>query len=181
MTDALTAFDAVAIAIIILSALMALARGFLRELATLGAFIAALAAAYYARIYLRDGVAGMLPDDGPDWLADLLIIAFVFVGTYAVVTWWGHRLSRNIQGVEGVGLIDRLAGLIFGIARGAVAVVLFVYLLQLLLEEDRIPEWISQARTYPHFEAAADYMNENAPRITEDMQDLSPARPDRRD
>ena len=49
MTDALTAFDAVAISLIILSALMALARGFVRELATLGAFICALASAYYAR------------------------------------------------------------------------------------------------------------------------------------
>ena len=53
MMDALTAFDAIVIVLLIISTLMALARGFMRELATLGAFIAALAAAYYARLFLR--------------------------------------------------------------------------------------------------------------------------------
>ena len=48
MMEALTAFDAVAIVIVIVSTLMALARGFMRELATLGAFIAAIAAAFFA-------------------------------------------------------------------------------------------------------------------------------------
>ena len=39
MTEALTPFDAIAIVLILISALMAVARGFMRELATLGAFI----------------------------------------------------------------------------------------------------------------------------------------------
>ena len=67
MMEALTAFDAVAILLVILSTLMALARGFLRELATLGAFIAALAAAYYARAFLRQPLADLLPEGLPEW------------------------------------------------------------------------------------------------------------------
>lgn len=179
MTEALTAFDAVAITLVIVSALMALARGFIRELATLGAFIAALAGAYYARAYFRETVSGWLPEDGPDWLPDMLIVVGAFIVIYALVAWWGQRLSKNIQGVEGIGLIDRVAGLVFGMARGAIAVVFFVYLLQLGVDEDRIPEWISGARTYPYFAQAADYVNENAPRIAEDMRDLAADEPDR--
>lgn len=181
MTEALTAFDAVALTLIIVSALMALARGFIRELATLGAFIAALAGAYYARIHFRDTVEGWMPQGSPEWVADMVLVVGVFILIYAFVAWWGQRLSKNIQGVEGIGLIDRLAGLVFGVARGGIAVVFFVYLLQLGVEEDRVPEWISGARTYPYFAQAADYVNENAPRIAEDVQDLAADAPSRGD
>ena len=178
MTEALTAFDAVAITLIILSALMALARGFVRELATLGAFICALAAAYFARGVLREPVSGLFSEGSPDWLADVSIMVVVFIAVYALVAWFGQRLSRTIQGVEGIGLIDRLSGFIFGIARGGVAVVFFVYLIQLGMDEDRIPEWIAEARTYPVFSNAADYVNENAPRIAEDMREALPETPE---
>ena len=46
MLESITAFDAIAVAVIVISAIMAFARGFLREIATLGSFIAALAAAF---------------------------------------------------------------------------------------------------------------------------------------
>ena len=46
MLENISAFDGIALSVILISALMAFARGFLRELATLGAFIGALAAAY---------------------------------------------------------------------------------------------------------------------------------------
>jgi len=42
----LTLFDAAALAVVLISALMAVARGFMRELATLGAFVAAVAGTY---------------------------------------------------------------------------------------------------------------------------------------
>ena len=66
MMEALTAFDAVAIVIVIVSTLMALARGFMRELATLGAFIAAIAAAMLADRHLVDPLNSILPDSAPE-------------------------------------------------------------------------------------------------------------------
>lgn len=174
MTDAITAFDAVAITLVIISALMAVARGFVRELATLGAFIAALAAAYYARSYLRNPLSAALPDTAPSWTADFILILTFFLAVYVAVAMIGHRLSQNVQSVEGIGAIDRLAGLAFGIARGAVAIVFFVYVLQLGVARDKIPEWIADARTYPYFASAADYVHENAPRIAEDVTEAVP-------
>jgi len=174
MTDAITAFDAVAITLVIISALMAVARGFVRELATLGAFIAALAAAYYARSYLRNPLSAALPDTAPSWTADFILILTFFLGVYVAVAMIGHRLSQNVQSVEGIGAIDRLAGLAFGVARGAVAIVFFVYVLQLGVARDKIPEWIADARTYPYFASAADYVHENAPRIAEDVTEAVP-------
>lgn len=167
MMEALTAFDAVAIVIVIVSTLMALARGFMRELATLGAFIAAIAAAFFARKYFVDTLADLLPADAPDWTPDAIIFVIVFLVVYIAVAWFGANLSRTIQGVDGIGLLDRVAGGLFGFARGGVVLVFFVYLLNLAMDRDQIPEFVTQARTYPIIAAGANYLGERAPELAE--------------
>lgn len=174
MGEFLTAFDAIAITLILVSALMALARGFMRELATLGAFIAALAGAYYAHQFLRNRIAGFFGEGAPGWLPDLVVVVVVFLIIYCIVAWFGARLSRNIQGLDGIGILDRVAGVVFGAARGAIAVVFFVLLLGLALTPDDIPGWIKDARTYPVFQRAAAYVQVNAPRIADDVRETLP-------
>lgn len=171
LTGSVTAFDGIAIAVIILSAIMALSRGFMRELATLGAFIAALAVAYYANRIFSARVLGVLPDGTADWIASLIVVGTAFLIVYIAVTWVGNRLSSTIQGLEGVTIVDRLAGLVFGMIRGFVAVTFFVLLLQNGLSADKVPPWIADAVTYPHFEAAAAIVSSNAPKIAEEVED----------
>ncbi|MEO0981670.1 MAG: CvpA family protein [Pseudomonadota bacterium] len=175
----LTAFDALAVTVIILSALMALARGFMRELATLGAFIAAIAAAYYARLLLRDPLAGLLGGDAPSWTTDAVLVLGAFGIVYIVVAWIGGRLSRNIQGLEGIGLVDRVAGLVFGVARGVVAMVFAVLLITQALSLEDLPSWIAESRLYPYFHDWADALRDAAPRIAEQSEEAqSGAEPD---
>ncbi|WP_156807800.1 CvpA family protein [Henriciella marina] len=174
MMGALTAFDAIVIVLLILSTVMAFARGFMRELATLGAFIAALAAAYYARLFLRDTVVRFLPEDTPAWLPDLVLFLSFFLLVYVIVAWFGANLSRSIQGVDGVGILDRVTGAAFGFARGAVVLVFFVFLLRMALDQDRIPEWIRTAQTYPLLENGADYVEESAPALSHSAEASQP-------
>lgn len=174
MSQFATIFDAVAIAVILISALMALARGFMRELATLGAFIGALAAAYYAHVFFAETVRGLMPDGAPGWVGDAILVVLVFVVIYSVIAWFGSRLSRNIQGLDGIGMLDRVAGFAFGLARGAVAVVFFVLLVGLTLEKEDVPGWIQDGRTYPFFDTLASYVRVNAPRVAEDVRDSIP-------
>ncbi|MEL6568800.1 MAG: CvpA family protein [Pseudomonadota bacterium] len=167
MIEALTPFDAAVITLVILSALMALARGFIRELATLGAFICAFTAAYFARSALREPVAGMMSDAASGWLPDIIIMVVVFVIVYATVAWLGHKLSRNIHGPDGVSFIDRIAGVAFGLARGYAAVLFGVVILQLGVDADNLPEDVREAMLYPSLSSHADYIIENAPRLAE--------------
>ena len=146
---------------------MALARGFMRELATLGAFIAAIAAAFFARRYFVDRLDAMLPDNSPVWMPDAIIFVFVFLVVYVAVAWFGANLSRTIQGVDGIGLLDRVAGGLFGFARGGVVLIFFVYLLNLAMDRDQIPEFVTQARTYPIISAGANYLVDRAPELAE--------------
>jgi len=173
MMEALTAFDAIVLVLIIVSSLMALARGFMRELATLGAFLAAITAAFFARQYLTDPLGALLPEEAPVWIPHAVIFVSAFLIIYIIVAWFGAHLSRSIQGVEGISLLDRLAGGVFGFARGAVVLVFFVYLLNLGMDKDQIPEFISQARTYPMISAGADYLEQQAP-ITNKMSEAQP-------
>ena len=171
MMEALTAFDAVAIVIVIVSTLMALARGFMRELATLGAFIAAIAAAYYANAFLNAPLSNILPEGVPSWTPMIILFVGTFLVIYVAVAWFGANLSKSIQGVDGIGIVDRLAGGAFGFARGGIVLVFFIYLLNLAMDQDQIPDFVSQARTYPLIAAGANYLGEHAPELAERSAD----------
>ena len=175
MLESITAFDAIAVAVIVISAIMAFARGFLREVATLGSFIAALAAAYYARRFFAEPVRTLVPEGADPVLGDLALVVFAFIIVYVLVAWFGQRLSKNIQGAEGIGMFDHVAGLFFGIARGAIALVFFAVLLNLALDESRIPDFILNSLTYPPLAELADYVNDNASKVGKDVQAALPS------
>ncbi|MEZ5998930.1 MAG: CvpA family protein [Hyphomonas sp.] len=175
MLESITAFDGIAVAIVIISGIMGFARGFLRELATLSAFIGALAAAYYARAFFHDDLAALLPPDLAPWTADLILVVAAFVVVYVLVAWLGQRVSKNIQGADGIGMFDHVAGAVFGVLRGFVALVFFVVLLGLVLEENRIPGFIQNGMTYPPLRKMADYVNIEAAKVGKEVQESLPS------
>ncbi|MEL8056225.1 MAG: CvpA family protein [Pseudomonadota bacterium] len=167
MMEALTPFDGIAIVIVIVSVMMALARGFLRELATLGAFMAALAAAYYAHSYLRDPLANTLPETSPNWLPDAILIVGAFLVIYVLVAWFGASLSKNLQGTDGIGLVDRLAGGVFGFLRGAAVIIFFAYAIDIGMDKDQVPEFIRDAQIYPLMESSVAEIKKQLPDLVE--------------
>lgn len=171
MPDSITAFDGIALAVVVISGIMGFARGFLRELATLGAFIGALAAAYYARVFFHDDLAALLPPDLASWSADLILLIVAFIIVYVLIAWLGQRLSKNIHGAEGIGMFDRVAGAVFGVLRGFVALVFFVVILGLVLEQNRIPSFIQNGLTYPSLRKVADYVNIEAAKVGKEVQE----------
>ena len=100
-------------------------------------------------------------------MPDAIIFVVVFLLVYVVVAWFGANLSKTIQGVDGIGLLDRVAGGLFGFARGGVVLIFFVYLLNLAMDRDQIPEFVTQARTYPIIVAGANYLEARAPELAE--------------
>jgi membrane protein required for colicin V production len=156
MLENISAFDGIALGVILVSALMAFARGFLRELATLGAFIGALAAAYYARKFLTGWVAGLLPPDSHPLAPDIILVVTAFLIVYVIVAFLGQALSKSIMTNGDIGLFDHIAGLVFGVIRGGVALVFFAVLLSVGLEEERVPPFIQDSFSYPILAGAAD-------------------------
>ena len=171
MPESITAFDGIALAVILISAIMGFARGFLRELATLGAFIGALAAAYYARVFFHDDLSALLPPNLPPWAPDLILLVAAFVIVYILIAWLGQRLSKNIHGADGIGMFDHVAGAVFGVLRGFVALVFFVVLLGLVLDQNRIPSFIQNGMTYPVLRNLADYVNIEASKVGKEVHE----------
>ncbi len=178
MLELITPFDLIAVAIVAISAIMAFARGFLRELATLGAFIGATAAATMAVKFFRDDVVTLLPPNTNPQVITLALVLIAFVVVYVVVAWFGQRLSKNIQGLDGIGMLDRIAGLIFGAARGIIALVFFLVLVNIFLEEERVPGYIQDGFTYPILRGMSQYVDTNANKVAADVTPALPTDPE---
>lgn len=169
MIDALigsfTIFDAIVFAVVTMSALMALSRGFMRELATLSALFFASIAAYFARLYFRDKVADLLPEDQTEYIADLIVIGLSFLIVYVIVRSLAGKFTSLIQGSDGVGMIDRLTGFVFGIFRGLALPFLFAWLILTTVPPEAVPEMVTASASYSYFETAARALNGTLPEI----------------
>ena len=175
MLENISAFDGIALAVILISALMAFARGFLRELATLGAFIGALAAAYYARKFFHGEVANLLPAGSHPLAPDIILVVTAFLIVYVIVAWLGQSLSKSIMTNGDIGLFDHIAGLVFGVIRGGVALVFFAVLLSVGLEEERVPPFIQDSLSYPILARAADAVTGEAREVSRSAAPFAPA------
>ncbi len=168
-----TIFDAIAALIIGLSALMSFVRGFLRELATLGAFLVAIAAAYYAHDMFATGLAAWTTPALSIWMSTLLLVGTSFILVYILVAWLGHTMTRKIHGPEGVSFLDRLFGLFFGAARGFIAMIFIVLMVQNTMPDDELPPWVSNAISYPVFNYAIEMISDNLPALSSALEDRS--------
>ncbi|WP_347556730.1 CvpA family protein [Robbsia sp. KACC 23696] len=117
----LTAFDYVVIAVILLSALRGAWRGLVSELfALVGWIVAFIVAARFA-----DKAAAYVPANWPggaltQWAVGFIVIAAAVL----VISTVGSALLGRLTDIGGLRAVDRGLGLMFGLARGVVIVVI---------------------------------------------------------
>ena len=115
--------DILVVAIVAISTLFAVYRGFVRE--TLSVF--AWAAAAFAVIYLGPmGAALLRPHFSTPFVGAMIAYAVIFLAVLLPLTILGYRLSRGVRNSP-VGAVDRSLGFVFGVIRG-LALVSAVYL-----------------------------------------------------
>ncbi|CAO1664991.1 Colicin V production protein [Halomonas sp. NYA30] len=142
---ALTWIDAVFLAVLALSMLAGFVRGFVREALGLAAWVVAL---MVARV-LAEPVAELMSGFIESFDARL-VLAFVLV-IFAVILLCGIVIRLVHAAVEwvGMGLLNRVAGAAFGVARGAV-VLLVATVLITLTPLSELQAW-QQAELRPTF------------------------------
>lgn len=161
----LTAFDVIAIAVIGLSTLLALGRGFVREVFALLAWVGAVAAAIYAfpllQPMLREAIA-------EPTIADVATAALAFIVPLIALRVLGGMIASALSGF-GFGGLDRLLGLVFGLARGALVVCLAYLALGFVFgDESQQPAWIRDARVTPYVRQGAAELRTLLPEGSED-------------
>ena len=157
--DALAGFDLFALAVLFVSGVMALMRGFVREALTVTAFVAAALAALWTRPVLAGLLLG---PTGSGLLANLIAMGVVFLLVYLAVSFITGSLQKNVKSGEDVTTIDRTLGFVFGLVRGLVLLGLLVLVLNNTMPGAN-PAWLTSARVYPVADATARLLQSLAP------------------
>lgn len=122
MLTSLNLTDFIIIGVVILSLLISLARGFIREALSLLTWIAAILFAFRFSGAVSDMMAGMIGSQGTRSVV-------AFVGLFIVILIIGGILNHIISSLISGSLLkgfDRILGVFFGIARGLLVIGLFV-------------------------------------------------------
>ena len=155
----MNSLDLAILGAIAISAIFAFARGFVREVLSIVAWIGAALATLYAfndvyRLVVRFVTTPLL--------ADLIAGAGLFVASLIVLTVLTGYLARFVQS-SALSPIDRTLGLIFGLARGAFLVSLAYLMVDISLPQSDRPGWIKQAKSEPFLAQGAELLRSALP------------------
>ena len=147
MLGPLTYLDVAVLAICVISGLLAMYRGLTREMLSILSWALAAVATLYVVLYRKD-LAEQLADQAlrSTSLAQIVIGCIVFVFTLIIVHLITMRLSDRVLDSR-VGMIDRILGFVFGLARGFLIVVIAYMFFDFIQEEQGQPQWVREARS----------------------------------
>lgn len=155
----ITWLDIILLAFMLISGLLAMARGFTRELLSILSWVVAALVALWLFPRYQDEARAML-SGSPKLLADVLLIFAIFLITLVVVTFITVRLADKILDSR-VGALDRSFGFVFGLVRGLIIVVIAYLFFTWLVPDQSQPQWVREARS----RAVLDYTGEAIRRI----------------
>ena len=134
--------DGIILIVLLLSALFAFSRGFVKEVLAIGGWIGAFFAALYLYDPVKPYVAMYLPKGV---IADAATFVGLFVASLVVFSILSHQIASRVRD-SSIGPLDRSLGFLFGLARGAIIVIVAYLLLAQLVPSDKQPEIVSEAR-----------------------------------
>lgn len=140
----ITILDGIVLAVVLLSAVLAMMRGFLREVLSIGSWIAAAAGAYFlyptflpfAQQYITEEV-----------FATAAVIGVLFFLILIIVSYLTMKLS-DVVADSAIGPLDRTLGFLFGAARGVLLFVIATLFFNFFIPENP-PQWVADSRSKP--------------------------------
>src|SRR5882672_10176012 len=139
----ITILDLVLLAVMLISGLLAMVRGFMREILSIAAWGAAAVVTLYAFSKLLPTAKTYFNNDT---VAAVIVVVGVFVATLIVVSIVTVRISDMILDSR-IGALDRTLGFLFGLARGLVIVVVAFLFFVWLVPDRSQPEWVKNAKS----------------------------------
>ena len=159
----ITLLDGILVVVMLISAGLAMIRGFTREVFSIGSWVAAAAATYFLWERVLPFTQNYIDDKN---IALGVTVAGIFFVTLIIVSIITMRISDFILDSK-AGPLDRTLGFIFGAARGLILVVIAVLFLNFFIAPAKQPVWIAEAKSKPWLDSmGADLMN----RLPEDPE-----------
>lgn len=167
----LSVLDIIALAIILVSAGLAFFRGFVHEILSITAWAGASLAALYGLPYLQPKAREII---SITWAADGAAALAIFLVVLLALSLVTHAIAKRVQ-ESSLGSLDRSLGVLFGIARGVLVVLIsFIVLTWVFppevvkdkktgVEHDTRPDWILTTRSLPYMEQGAEILRNMVP------------------
>lgn len=139
----ITLLDIILLMVMLISGLLAMIRGFMREILSIGAWgVAAIVTLFsYSRVLpmAKQYFAS-------DTVAAAVSVGGVFLATLLIVSIITARISDMILDSR-VGALDRTLGFLFGLGRGLVIVVVAFLFFAWLVPDRSQPDWVRSAKS----------------------------------
>jgi len=152
-----TFLDFILLGIMLVSGLLALARGFTREVLSLVAWGAAAVAAYFAikQPEFVEFAKTSIPYLDREILAQIAVGAAAFLVVLIIVSIISVKISDYVVD-SSAGSFDRTLGFIFGVARGFVFVVIAYLFYGWLMPVEKQQTWVKNAYSLPMIKSAGE-------------------------
>ncbi|MEM7696272.1 MAG: CvpA family protein [Pseudomonadota bacterium] len=151
--------DGVVIAVVFISAILAMFRGFVREVLSIAAWVAAAILAYLFYESLLPFVSEYVDNLS---VAIGISAASIFLVSLIIVSLITMKISDFVMDSP-VGALDRLLGFLFGAARGLLLCVVAVIFFNWLVDDANRPAWVTTAATYPQLSDLGDQLLDAIP------------------
>lgn len=148
--------DFILIGLMLVSGILALARGFTREVLSLIAWGAAAVAAYFA-IQQKPLLDVVLPYVDKPILAQIAVGAVAFIIVLILASVISVKISDRVVD-SAVGGFDRSLGFVYGLLRGLVFVSLAYIFYGWLQPPERQEDWIRNAQSLPLVKGVSEFM-----------------------
>lgn len=142
---AINVTDVAIAAIILVSGIFALMRGFVHEVLAVGSWVGATLATLYAFPYAQPIAREVITIE---LLADIAAGVAIFLVVLVALSLLTRMLSRRVR-ESSLGPLDSSLGLLFGFVRGAVIICLLWLGFSWILPEEDWPDWVQNARSRP--------------------------------
>lgn len=146
-----TLFDLIVVGVILFSAVLAMIRGFSREVLAILAWGLSAVIAYFGYPFLQPAFEGFLGD------ARLAIggaFAVIFLVALVIFSFLTTRLADFVIDSR-AGVLDRSLGFVFGLFRGLLILVIAVAFWNWLVGDAQSPDWIKNAKSKPVLDSLA--------------------------
>lgn len=155
----ITWLDILLLAVMLVSGVLAMIRGFMREVLSITAWV--LAAVATVLLYER-----LLPfaeaNLGSGVISKVVVIVGVFLLTLIIASIITARISDMILDSR-IGALDRTLGFIFGLARGLLIVVVAFYLFTWFVPTNKLPEGVRDAKSREALQATGRWLQSLLP------------------
>src|SRR4051794_28768329 len=155
----ITLLDVILLVVMLISALLAMVRGFMREVLSIASWVAAALVTVLAFPRLLPVVQGYLSND---IVAKAVTIGAVFLGTLIVVAVITIKISDMVLDSR-IGALDRTLGFLFGLGRGLIIVVVAYLFFDWLVPDRSKPEWVMKAKSKIVLSSTGDWLKAQLP------------------